>query len=282
MTKTTRIHSDVPSPRAFTLVELLIVISVIAILIAIVLASSKGVVQRQQERVTQNLLVSLDRALDEYKTEVGAFPVYNATAYEAVPGPDNVLTNFPKASGGDGKDHPARPDASVFIQQAKGFGEVDAVFQQMPSKFLQITSAEGLDDKQRDLTPSVIDSWGEDSWPTPDNASRPYQIRKQQVVYYIHPENVLAQALYGQCSNGRPYFMSAGVDRKYGLAADVAFDTDADGELNTDGKHDGETDPDFKIRVESFLKDNLYSYKDVGAFNTDTAFFTDIRADTAL
>jgi len=271
MKMTTRIHSDVPTIRGFTLVELLIVISVIAILIAIVLAASKGVVGRQKERVTQNLLIALDRALDEYKTEVGAFPVYDADAYKGVPGPDNELTNFPKAAGGDGEEHPARPDVAVFIAQVSGFGEVDSVLKEIPGRFSRITSAKNLDQDQQDLTPSYVDGWAEKDWPASEDPSKPYPIRQQQVIYYVHPENVLAQALYGQCASGRPYFVSAGADKQYGLGGD------------SEGRaYQGETDEQHKVRLESYLKDNLYSYKGVGAANTDKTFFDSIRKNPGL
>ena len=262
---TRRDHSDVPSMRAFTLLELLIVISIIAILVAVVIASSLGVAQRQQKRATSNMLQALDRALEEYKIATGTFPIYNAAAYDTVPGPDNQPRVFPKSAGGDGELHPARPDAAVFIQQAQGFGEVDSILQNIPSRFMRVTIDPMGDAAQRDVTPSIVDVWAEPDWPAPESGNDPFPIRQQQVVYYIHPENLLAQALYGQCVNGRPYFMSAGVDRKYGLGPDL-------------GRQTGETDSAFQKRIEEYTKDNVYSYDQVGPINRDSAFFLDVRA----
>ncbi len=264
-----RVHSDVPHIRAFTLVELLIVITIIAILIAIVVASSKGIAQRGQERATRNVLQALDRAMEEYKIATGAFPIYNAEAYEFVPGLDNELTTFPKSAGGDGERHPARPDAALFVAQAGGFGEVDAILQGIPSKFMRITAAPTGDDVQRDVTPSFVDSWAQPGWPAGDDVNKPFPIRDQQVIYYIQPQNVLAQALYGTCANGRPYFMSAGADRGYGLGADSA-------------QYGSETSEEYQARIEGLLKDNIYSYEDVGTPNREANFFTDIRSKSGI
>ena len=266
---TRRTHSDVPTMRAFTLIELLIVITIIAILVALVIASSLGVAQRQQKRATANMLQALDRALDEYKLANGAFPIYSIAAYDTVPGPDNAPVVFPASAGGDGKLHAARPDAAVFIKQVQGFGEVDSILQNIPSRFMRVTIDPDGDDTQRDVTPSIVDVWAEPNWPLPDNGTDLFPIRQQQVVYYIHPENLLAQALYGQCVNGRPYFMSAGVDRKYGLAFDLP-------------KQAGESDATFKARIEGYLKDNVYSYSPVGPINRDQTFFDDVRAAAGL
>lgn len=266
---TRRTHSDVPSMRAFTLLELLIVISIIAILVAVVIASSLGVAQRQQKRATANMLQALDRALEEYKIATGAFPIYSVDAYDTVPGPDNQPRAFPKSAGGDGKLHAARPDAAVFIQQAQGFGEVDSILQNLPSRFMRVTIDPMSDQAQRDITPSIVDVWAEPDWPAPDSGNDPFPIRQQQVIYYIHPENLLAQALYGRCVNGRPYFMSAGVDRKYGLGPDL-------------NRQSGETDEAFQTRIEGYLKDNIYSYDPVGPINRDSAFFLDVRSDPGI
>jgi len=238
------LHADTPDvarPRAargFTLVELLAVVTIIAILTGIVLVAAGGVSGARKVALTEDILRSLDRALDEYHTATDKYPAYNADDYVDVPDEDNTLKSYNPGSGVE--QHSARPDASVFIKQARGFGEVDAILTGIPDRFL-VTTVTGADD---DPTPSVIDAWGEDQWPpSADDPTVLFPAATQQLIYYVHPQNDLAQHLYGSCVSGRPYFMSAGADKKYGLVNEAPDDAD-----------------DRVEAAESYTEDNLYSY----------------------
>jgi len=223
-------HRRTTQSRAgFTLLELLIVIGIITLLVGVLLAVGLRAIRSQDERATKNVLISLDRALSEYILVAGSIPKYNAQAYAQVPGPDNT----------PGLD---RPDSSVFIRQATGYGEVDAIIRGIPERFL-ITTVTGpeSDPIAGDTTPSVIDAWAvvDELW------QAPFPVAAQQLVYYVHPENVIAQELFGRCVNGRPYFMSAGPDRKYGFESEYSEITNSQQRL----------DAAFKA-----LEDNIYSY----------------------
>lgn len=247
MTRPIAGHSDVPGvwrPRGrrggFTIVELLTAIAVILILTAIVLVVGSRVLTGQRENQTQSVLVALDRALDEYHTTLRSFPIYDPDDYEDVPWDDNGPQNYM------GEPHVARPDAAVFLKQARGVGQVDIVTS-LPERFLTLTSVDQTA-SGADLTPSVVDSWSKSPWP---GSPSEFPIDQQQVIYYVHPENLLAQDLYGRCVNGRPYFMSAGPDEKYGL--------------RNDRPH--QSDPVTVEEAEGFVADNIYSYP-VGPFKT--------------
>lgn len=56
--------------RAFTLVEILVVIAIIGILLAIVFKGGTALVENARKRDTQALLAKLDLAIDEYRREV--------------------------------------------------------------------------------------------------------------------------------------------------------------------------------------------------------------------
>lgn len=234
-------HSDTPNltgRRGFTLLELLVVIAIISILLAIVLVAGSVVSSRAKVRATTQVLTSLDRALDEFIIVAGTIPVYSPQFYDGVPGPDNQLI-----TGYDSLDHSARPDAAVFIQQATGRGEADAIIGGIPDRFLQSTVGGPTDDIRSQWTaPSVLDAWANESWPDGEDGS-PWPVKAQQIIYFVHPQNTLAQDLYGRCVNGRPYFMSAGPDRKYGLTAEISATSDD------------------VTMAESFVEDNLYSYQ---------------------
>lgn len=254
-----RAHSDRPAPAharargAFTLIELLTVIAVIAILMAIVLVAGSGVLSNQRAKMTKNVLITLDRALDEYILAVGSIPPYGVTdandnIYLHVPGDDNNVQSY---GTGTNTLHCARPDAAAFIEQTRGFGEVDSIITSIPDRFLRLTvqnrNPQGPSDSaevrnEKSTAPSVVDAWATPGWPVDDQGDATFPIERQQVIYYVHPDNTLAQDLYGQCVNRRPYFMSAGPDQLYGL-------TNGPSRANTTVEE-----------AESFTKDNIYSY----------------------
>jgi len=239
----------------FTLIELLVVIAIITLLLSLVVGGGIALLRNQKTSVTQNVLYSLDRALDEYITVSSGGgslspPPYDPEDYADVPGEaltgdgrfgENRFSNafaFPEYPAGARK-HPRFPDAAVFLRQASGYGAVDDILAAIPDRFLFITRRGSRDEAlSEDLTPSVIDSWSDEEW------NAPWPLLEQQVIYYVHPSNTAAQALYGRCDANRPYFMSAGPDKKYGNA----FEVDA---LTEDG-------PTME-QAESLLEDNLYS-----------------------
>lgn len=249
--------------RAFTLVELLVVITLIAILVGLIGGVGARVVQSRKVAVTQGILGALDRALDEFNALTSSIPAYRPEDYDKVPGENNDSSDtkfFPLYRGGN---HPTRPDASVFIRQVFGTGEVDAIIRGMGERFLIITPGkdDGTTDSSEpndDFTPSVVDYWAQEPW-SDDAQNKKWDITKQQLIYYVHPDNLMAQDLYGQCINRRPYFMSAGPDLKYGLGS----------EFNAASRT--------KEKVEGALSDNIYSYT-VGEPLTDQQFYTEWRA----
>ena len=252
-------HSDLPTltgaaritarepraARAFTLIELLTVIAVISILLTIVLVAGSGVLADQRVKLTKNVLINLDRALDEYITSVGAVPAYGVVdesnnPYRKVPGDDNNVQAY---GTGTSNKHCARPDAAAFIKQTRGYGMVDGIITGIPERFLRltVTAPNSPNTVEGDPTPSVVDAWSSTGWPAGENGDA-FAIEQQQVIYYVHPDNTLAQDLFGQCVNRRPYFMSAGPDKLYGLTNEPL--------------RDGATVEE----AESFTKDNVYSY----------------------
>ncbi len=247
---------------AFTLIELLVVITIIVILLGLVGGVGTAVIKNQKVTVTKHILVTLDRALDEYTQVVGTIPPYNFRDYDQVPGPNNRIgdSQFFQIYGTSSDPFPRRPDAAVFLKQAQGTGEVQKVIAGIGERFLRVTATPTSNDvRHRDATPSVVDVWASEAWPN-DDAGDPWAIDRQQVIYYVHPKNFLAQDLYGRCVNGRPYFLSAGPDLKYGLKRELPG-TPTEKE------------------VAALLADNVYSYE-VAPFKQDGdsgTFFTTNR-----
>lgn len=231
--------------RGFTLVELLVVVTIIVVLLGLVSGVGFVVIQNQKVTVTRGVVSALDRALDEYMQQNGGnIPSMNFVGglpedYVGVPGPDVAATDanyfrvYPIAGGP--RRYPIRPDAAVFLRQAMGYGQVQSIVSGMGEAFLRLTTTpDGATDvsglmnqwnRDTDVTPSVMDAWADLAWKSPwrlmeetGNASIPGAPESlQSLVIYVHPENKLAQAIYGKCEAGRPYFMSPGPDGFYGL-----------------------------------------------------------------
>ncbi|MCA9312496.1 MAG: prepilin-type N-terminal cleavage/methylation domain-containing protein, partial [Phycisphaerales bacterium] len=200
--------------RGMTMVEVLTAMSIIVILAALIIGAGTAVFRNQRTKQTKGLLTSLDRMVEEFYVETdGRIPLYNAADYVGVPGRGNRLEMY------NGASHPRFPDCSVFISQVRGVGAVDDILAGIDSRFPVLTPepTDSPDDFKRQQ-PSVVDSWAIEDWAV---RSEDWDISQQQVVLYVHPDNDLAQALYGRCVNGRPYFVSSGPDTFYGLPFEI-------------------------------------------------------------
>lgn len=277
----------------FTLVELLVVVTVILILIGLIVGVGAKVLGNQKGTATKGVLGSLDRALEEYMAERGTIPPYDASLYEGTPGA-SVVTS----SGGishpaegvetgpedyNGVDHVRRPCTSIFLRQSEGFGTVDSIIGGIDPDFIYQANLKFEQESGPDYyeqVPVLADSWAEADWSyvSPDGTPR-FDLdgngqpdwdmagpNGQQLIYYVHPSNRLAQDLFGRCKSDRPYFMSAGPDKFYGLGAGV----------EAQRKSPSESDDAYRERIHKSLADNLYSYAPDEA-RLDEEFFDDTR-----
>lgn len=278
------------SRRAFTMIELLVVITIIVILLLLVVGVGSRVISGQKVNATQGLLTTLDRALDEYMQQNnGTIPPYRQHDYFGVPGPDvrfidEYFLVYPTTGGPGSAEHCMRPDAAVFLRQAMGFGQVQSIVSGIGTSFVRITTTpDGATDetslntasqwdRDTDVTPSIVDSWAEQDWQAPwlmieepTNASIPGSPRTlQQLVFYVHPDNKLAQALFGKCEAGRPYFMSAGPDQFYGIPYEQPQI------IAHHGLKPGNTATEtFQQAMKRAREDNIYSYPVNADFDVD-------------
>jgi prepilin-type N-terminal cleavage/methylation domain-containing protein len=235
---TTR-RRNITCAGAFTLIEVLVVIAIIAILMALVIGGGSAVIGGRKVSVTQNVLLGLDRALEEYiASNNNQIPPFRPEAYASVPGrdvysgdnnnhvggtdpqesdlpvgPDKAFTRY------NDRTYPRYPDAAVFVEQAQGYGEVDAILAGLGDRWLVPTPAAGSDtlDRERSVAPSIVDAWNDGSWQSEHSGGNGWPVLEGNLIFYVHPSNLLAQGLYGQCLNNRPYFFSAGPSGLYGV-----------------------------------------------------------------
>lgn len=78
--------------RAFTLIELLVVVAVIAILAALTLSTLGYVNKKSAESRARSEIAALSAALDNYKSDVGAYPASN-NLFTELTGQGPVNTN---------------------------------------------------------------------------------------------------------------------------------------------------------------------------------------------
>ena len=273
-----------PTRGAFTVLELVIVLGVVAILMGLILGVGPRVVENQRKQATTTLLLALDRILDEYMQENnGLAPRYNPFDYEFIPGrrfaeptsPEQIPEQYPPSSS---SEHVRHPDAAVFLRQTSLTLGADAITRAIPERYIVRTSifqdAEGEEIGLGALT--ILDAWGEVergwsargadfSTPTgqpPDD--RAWPVYGATFIHYVHPENELAQELYGRCVNNRPYFFSAGPDRRYGV-------TNQFNRANPGVRNSQFTDNALRA-----LEDNIYSYEP-GPVNRTAGFGTSTR-----
>ncbi len=201
----------------FTLIELLVVIAVILVLLTVAITVGSKVISGQRGSLTEGTLRTLDRMLTEHKMDTDVFPIFKVEQYDAVPPFD--LTPFASSASVpcndeasrivtyDGEQYPALPDAGVFLRQVEGVGQIQSLLSGLPQDtFASVICASSDLPFQR-----IVDGW-------------------ERPILYVHPDNALARALYGDTPSGRPYFMSAGADGRYGLTDEplqaVDFETD--------------------------------------------------------
>ncbi|MFO0829718.1 MAG: prepilin-type N-terminal cleavage/methylation domain-containing protein [Phycisphaerales bacterium] len=89
--------------RGFTLIELMIVIAIIVVLVGLVLAVTTSLLRKSEERVTRNIMQTLDAAMQEWERQV-----------------DRKITFQPTASATGAYDVPFNPNLQNITGQSEG------------------------------------------------------------------------------------------------------------------------------------------------------------------
>lgn len=156
--------------RAFTLVELLVVIGIIAILITITLGVAGAVVDGGRKRATEGALRALDQTLDLYIDAKGEIP----PALVEVPVGGGPLTGqslfFPLFDGlgkGNGSEFSLINSVGLYLVAARDVTGIQDIIAGLDQKFVQTVRSIGQPDQgqaqstqaQIELL-SVLDGWG--------------------------------------------------------------------------------------------------------------------------
>jgi len=158
-------------PSAFTLIEILVVIAIIAVLVGITTAIGSSVINSGKKKATRAVIQSLDQALGAYIDQTGDIP----PALVEVPFaslPSGVQTDMPTSNGVklsafypaiDGRANLDRTDLrlvnsiGLFIQSASVVPAVQERITEINSKFVKNYSP---DEAIQPLLLTVFDAWG--------------------------------------------------------------------------------------------------------------------------
>ncbi|MCA3004710.1 MAG: prepilin-type N-terminal cleavage/methylation domain-containing protein [Planctomycetaceae bacterium] len=136
-----------PAPaRAFTLVELLVVIAIIAIISTIALVVGSRVAAGGKVRATESILATLETVFESYKSQSQSaapsnFTLRQATTTETVTFPifdgRNRDRNVPAGVQFDVDNDPAQPSLTLFLLAAAEKIEIEPLLKNIDSAFIE-------------------------------------------------------------------------------------------------------------------------------------------------
>lgn len=110
-------HSDRPAVVAFTLIELLIVIAIIAILAGLAFPAVQGALDSGKKAQARNDLQQIVMAVKAYQLEYGKLPLLSESASSGdVPTNNSHLFNVLRGTGNEGEDKDMNPRKIAFIE----------------------------------------------------------------------------------------------------------------------------------------------------------------------
>jgi type II secretory pathway pseudopilin PulG len=237
-----------PARRAFSVVELLIVVGIIGLLVGLTLFVGKSVLGNTKQKVTQDILQTLDAALTDYisnRQDQPPGPVYtkDGTPRQYFPMADAVnpdildpRTNEPTLINSIG----------MFLVEARKVPSTAKILDSIPSQYVKVYDPDGSGAGSQPELVTVFDGWGRpiryvhplfqgvtaSSTPTTDFGNPtsavpapPWNIaniRRTNSIPVTATPPPAPDADGGMCVGNRPYFYSAGEDGYVGVQKDAA------------------------------------------------------------
>jgi prepilin-type N-terminal cleavage/methylation domain-containing protein len=225
--------------RAFSLIELLIVIAIIGVIVGLVVGVGRAVTANAKRQLTLDTIAILDTALAAYTEEHGGLPPlfvpYVPTGSNPPP-----ATNWPMSDVRDMDRNvilATRPSGNqmvnsvgLFILEAQKYARVKAILDKIPAR--QITVFDPDNDNGaiagQPALPTVIDAWGRPirfvhpvlDAVIPSKLMTDLRINKDLAtdsdIQQIRRDDQ-TDSDGGRCVGNRPYFYSAGEDGEVGF-----------------------------------------------------------------
>lgn len=254
-----------PRRAAFTLVEMLVVIGIIAVLVAMAVVVGTKVVEGGKSRATQNVVRVLDESLGAWTLNADSpLPSYATVAFSTT---QNL--RFPLLDGRPKNaafDAPAYPGLTNYTAMAMNDASIRAVFEQLDSAFVSPTAVPGWRTSSQQYETwaepavEIKDAWGRpmrivhpayhgghgDFWDDENDRMETRLVLQQVSIpgvggriqildfrrsYRPFADNAarriswVGDADEGMCVGGTPYFYSAGEDGDPGARRDNVYST---------------------------------------------------------
>ncbi len=237
--------------RAFTLLELLIVIGVIAILVGLALAIGRSVSGRGKEVRTQELIKVLDTTIADFTASAGgglppATVVDPRRTNPLVSGEPSVVQPVADAYASAGGSEGLLNSVGLYLTQCEARPSTRALVQGIDAKFMRELDPDGTQETWDLLPPlrTVFDGWDRPiryvhpAWdglledngapmPAPSPPSGKNWFAPNLTLTRVSPH-----ADGGLCRGGQPYFYSAGPDGDPSTTADNVYTTKPEIEKN--------------------------------------------------
>ncbi len=157
--------------RAFTLMELLVVVAIIGVLMALLLGVGRAVLSSARRQATQDTIAILDSALSAYMDDNDGLPPIFVQVPLPAPPPNqfeiwpmgdvrNMTFSMPSAAGsGKLPGFQMMNSTGLFLFEAQKYPRVKAIIDKLPPKFVVRQDVDGLTGGQPELM-TVLDGWG--------------------------------------------------------------------------------------------------------------------------
>lgn len=153
--------------RAFTLIEILVVVAIVAVLVAITTVVGTAVIDSGKKRATQGVLQTLDAALAAYMDQKGEIPpalveIPPAKVPDALPNTVSGESVFYPAIDGRGRETTSDElfevnSVALFIESARTVPETQDIIDSISPRFLQNFSP---DETYFPFLLTAFDAWG--------------------------------------------------------------------------------------------------------------------------
>lgn len=260
--------------RAFTLVELLIVIGIIAVLAAVTLVASRAVGEGSKIRATQDLIRNLEGALLAYTSETGQIPLPYFEDPRGASDPAFAGKLIPVADGRnmdapaeDASLRPAGPQVinsgGLAMAQLLNSNAAKAQLDVIPAKFIrEFDATPGLDAAKKPVPVlrTVFDAWG-----------RP--------IRYVHPSfsgvitkstagSLEGRSLYSTTDASESVLGAPPISKRPGVAGDWAIKI-----LRRSDSYDPSLSPSSGASLDAPPSANQIADSDGGACANNTPYF---------